>query len=200
MKNKENSPIVLSGPSGAGKTELLEYIEQRNPLFLEATGCTTRQRRENEIGRMHFLTREEFEKLIATNQLIEYTTYNGNYYGVSKTEFNKLDKYHLMFNVGYSSAAIIKELYNDTFMIYLLPPTKEELRRRIGDRGEERYRLGIEETVKHCFKYDYLLLSQTDDLNETYNDFMDIIEEKNSAMQKRLVLAKNRDFVKNFYN
>lgn len=84
-------------------------------------------------------------------------------------------------------------------MIYLLPPTKEELLKRLGDRGMERYNLGIEETINNAFKYEYLLLSQPDDLNTTYCDFMDIIEEKSKAQQKRLILAKNKDFVNNFY-
>ena len=199
MNAFRNSPIVLSGPSGSGKTELINYIENNYPLYMEATGSTTRNRRQNEIGNMNFITREEFEKLILCNELIEYCIYNGNYYGVSKSEFKKLEQYHLMFNVGYSSAKIIQQMYNDTFMLYLLPPTKEELQRRLGNRGKERYLLGIEETMKNAFKYDYLLISHTDDLVSTCDDFMDIVEQKSEAKQKRLVLAKNKDFINNFY-
>ena len=123
----KNSPIVITGPSASGKTELIDFIEKSNSTFLEATGSTTREKRENETGRMYFISRDEFELLIANNELIEYCTYRGNYYGVSKSELDKLDKYHLMFNVGYSSAKVIKSMYDDTFMIYLLPPSKEEL-------------------------------------------------------------------------
>lgn len=199
MENKEYSPIVISGPSGSGKSVLIEYIEKQNPLFLEATGSTTRKKRESETGRMYFISKEEFELLIKNGGLIEYCIYNGNYYGVSKKEFEKLKEYRLIFNVGYSSAKEIKSIYQDTYMIYLLPPTKEELLKRLGDRGMERYNLGIEETINNAFKYEYLLLSQPDDLNTTYCDFMDIVEEKSKAQQKRLILAKNKDFVNNFY-
>lgn len=194
-----NSPIVITGPSGVGKDALIRYVESNNSEYLEAIGATTRKKRKIETGKMIFLTRKKFEYLIQTNSLIEYTIYNGNYYGVAKSEFEKLKEYHVMFNVGYSSARIIKETFNDTFMIYLLPPNKEELLRRIGDRGYERYLIGIEETMKNAFKYDYLLISQTDDLESTYADFLDIVSKTHVSQQLRLTRAKNIDFVRNFY-
>lgn len=196
---KHYSPIVISGPSGSGKSELINYVESHNSMFIEATGSTTRLRREKETGRMNFISRGEFEQLISQGNLIEYTIYNGNYYGVSKQEFEKLGSRHVMFNVGYSSAKEIKGCYDDTLMMYLLPPTKEELLRRMGSREIERYRLGIEQTMQFASYYDYLLISYTDDFESTYGDFMDIVRQNDRASQKRLVLAKNKDFVNNFY-
>ena len=64
MENKEYSPIVISGPSGSGKSVLIEYIEKQNPLFLEATVSTNRKKRKIETGRMYFISKEEFETLI----------------------------------------------------------------------------------------------------------------------------------------
>lgn len=90
-------------------------------------------------------------------------------------------------------------MYEDTTMIYLMPPTKEELLRRLGDRGKERYLLGIQETMNYALKYDYLLLSLTNDMKTTTDDFMDIVNQKEESKQKRLVLAKNKDFITNFY-
>lgn len=200
MMNKiENSPIVISGPSGAGKSELIDYVEKKYPTFLEATGITTREKRKVEVGRMYFVSKEEFQRLILSNGLIEYCMFNNNFYGVPKSEFDKLKEYHLMFNVGYTSAREIKNIYEDTKMIYLLPPTSEELIRRLGDRGKERYIIGIQETVDYAFKYDYLLISITNNLQQTADDLMDIVNQKNTAQQKKLILAKNRDFVNNFY-
>ena len=71
--------------------------------------------------------------------------------------------------------------------------------RRLGDRGKERYLLGIQETMDYALKYDYLLLSLTNDMKTTTDDFMDIVNQKEESKQKRLVLAKNRDFINNFY-
>ena len=194
----ENNPIVISGPSGSGKSLLID-VEKNYPDFLEATGVTTREKRENEIGKMDFITKEEFEKLIVDNDLIEYCTYNHNYYGVSKKEFQKLIDYHLMFNVGYTSAKVIKNLYPNTFMIYLLPPTKEELLRRLGNRGYERYLTGMNETMDNAFNYDYLLISLTDDLYSTTNCLMDIVNQKSESKKRKLTLAKNKDFINSFY-
>ncbi len=199
MKRKENNTIVLTGPSGSGKSELINYVTKYNPTYIEANGVTTRERRPNEIGKMNFITIDEFQKLIIDNRLIEYTIFNNNYYGVSKDEFKKLIDYNLIFNVGYSSACEIQKMYPSTFMIYLLPPTKEELLRRLGNRGEERYLLGMKETMENAFKYDYLLISLTDDYENTMNDFLDITNQRSESYQKKLVLSKNRDFVNNFY-
>ena len=197
--NYPYSPIVITGPSGSGKSVLIEYIEQNNPLFIEAYGATTREKRENETGKMYFISHDEFEQLIDKNLLIEYCIYRNNYYGVLKSELEKLKERYVIFNVGYSSAQVIQSMQKSTFMIYLLPPNKEELLRRLGDRGYERYLLGIEETVNNAEKFDYLLLSQTDNLKGTYEDFMNIVEQKNDYQKSKMILARNKDFIKNFY-
>ena len=199
MSKYKYSPIVLTGPSGSGKSVLIDYIEKHDPLFLEATGSTTRKKRDNEIGKMYFISKDEFKKLILSNQLIEYCIYKDNYYGVSKEEFKKLNDNYMIFNVGYLSGKVIKSLYDDSFMIFLLPSSKEELLRRIGNRGMERCRLGMEETLQNALKYDFLLISLTNDLENTFCDFMDIINNNSKSKQKRLILAKNRDFINNFY-
>lgn len=197
--DKEYSPIVISGPSGAGKSELISYIEKRNNLFLEATGCTTRERRQNEVGRMDFVSKNYFENLIKNDELIEYCIYNGNYYGVPKSELLKLAQNYLIFNVNYGSAKVIRQLRDNAMLIYLMPPTKGELLKRIGQRGEERYRIGIEDTMNYALNYDYLLISQTDNFDLIYDDFLDIAYQKDESKSKKLIHAKNKDFINNFY-
>ena len=192
-------PIVIAGPSGAGKTELINYITEHYSSFTEAAGYTTRPRRDTDNENIKSISKDEFEQMISSNGLIEYCVYNGNYYGIPKSEFQKLEKYNLIFNVGYSSAEIIKRIYSDTLMIYLLPPTKEELIRRLGDRERERYILGIEETKKNASKYDYLLVSETDNLEGTCNNFLNIVQQNQRQIQEKLKMEKNKDFVDDFY-
>ena len=199
MVNKKNNPVVISGPSGSGKSELIDCIEKEYPLFIEATGMTTRERRENEVGKMNFVSREEFEDYIKGDELIEYCIYNNNYYGVPKSEFDKLYDYYVIFNVGYPSAKVIQGIYQNTFMIYLLPPNEEELLRRFGDRDNNRFLLGIEETMNYAFNYDYLLISDRDEVEKAASDFLDIVTQSGDYQQKKLILSKNRDFVSNFY-
>lgn len=199
MRKYENSPIVISGPSGSGKSELVTYIENNYPVFSEAIGMTTREKRKNEVGKINFVSKNEFENMIKSDVLIEYCIYNDNYYGIPKSEFNKLNDYRVIFNVGYSSAKEIKKTYHNTDMIYLLPPSNEELLRRLGDRNKKRYLLGMKETIENALKYDFLLISATDDFEKITSDFFDIIDRGPCCSQKRLILAKNKDFVNNFY-
>ena len=196
----KKNPIVISGPSGSGKSALIDNIEKKDSTFKEAVGVTTRERRPMEIAKMDFISKEEFQKLIEENNLIEYSIYNNNYYGVSKSEFEKMEYFNLIFNVSYSSAHVIQSIYPDTNMVYLLPPNKEELLRRLGDRDYERYLVGIKETMEYALLYDYLLISQTNDLDKTTDDFMDIISQNDRGKQKKLTIAKNKDFIRNFYN
>ena len=199
MEKIKYEPVIITGPSGAGKTALVDYITLKNNLFEEAIGVTTREKRENETAKMQFIDKEEFERLIKMDKFIEFCQYNGNYYGTCKTEFLKLNDSYVIFNVGYSSAKIIKETFNNSYMIYLLPPTNEELIFRLGDRNYERYILGMKETIQNALKYEYLLISKTNDFETIYNDFIDIIEMNSKSKQKRMTLLKNRDFVKSFY-
>ena len=202
MSNYKNFPIIISGPSGSGKTRLIEYIEKKSPDYIEAFGCTTRDRRPGEVTAMYFIERENFESMIQKDCFIEYCEYNGNYYGVPKSELSRLAETNLMFNVGYSSAKIIKELDERSKMIFLLPPTKLDLINRLEARGIEshaRYTLGMEETINYALKYEYLLLSHQDDMESVYNDFMEIATQTKKSSSKSLVLAKNRDFVTNYY-
>lgn len=199
MNKTRFSPIVISGPSGAGKSELINYIEKNNNLFSEAYGLTTRKKREFETGKMSFVDYDFFNQQIKNNSLIEYCLYNGNYYGVSKEEFKKLDEKYVIFNVSYSSAKIIKKIYEDAYMIYLLPPNKQELLRRLGEREQNRYYLGIKETEQYACLYDYLLISLTNDFEHTYYNFLDIINQNASGYKQKILHKNNYEFIKKFY-
>ena len=200
MINNKFSPIILSGPSGAGKTELIEYIKKMNNNFEEAPGITTRPRREGEYGNTSFVSEDEFKDYINKDKLIQYTTFNGNYYGTLKTALDLLDSKQAIFNMGLDGAKSLKKLRPDAKLIYILPPSKDEVIRRMGNRDKKRYELGIDQTNKSVDLYDYLLISYTDNLEKLYEDFTNIYLNKESSKENSLKLEKNKNFMKNFYN
>lgn len=200
IKKLEFSPIIFSGPSGAGKTELIDYLVKKDFIFEEAAGMTTRPRRPNEVGNTRFVSKEEFREAIHNNELIQYSEYNGNYYGTSKSALSLLQYRQELFNMGFDGAMSLKKIRPDSLLIYILPPNKEELLRRMGNRGRERYAIGRDQTMKSIGVYDYLLISYTDKLDQLYDDFMNVFEQNEKGKENSLQLTKNRDFMRKFYN
>lgn len=198
MASRSFEPIVISGPSGAGKSLFVDYlVDKEYPFYQEAIGYTTRAKRDGE-DKINCISVPEFESLIASDSLIEYCNYNGNYYGMSKEEFERLKNCNLIFNVGYSSASVIKGLYPSSPSIYMLPPTKEELLSRLQGRDYNRYLIGMEETLAHAAFYEYLMISYPNDLARMHDDFLEIMESRTSA-SPRLILSRNQDFLRRFY-
>ena len=201
MLKKDNfSPIIISGPSGAGKTELIDYLVKKDIVFAEAPGMTTRSRRPGEEGATQFVSKEEFRKAIHNDELIQFSEYNGNYYGTSKSALSLLQYRQILFNMGFDGAMALKKIKPESALIYILPPNKEELLRRMGDRGRERYAIGRDQTMKSIGVYDYLLISYTNSMNLLYDDFMNVWEGTEKGKEKSLQLTKNRDFMRKFYN
>lgn len=191
----EHIPIVITGPSGTGKTKLIEYIANRNIEYTEAVGVTTRERRKTDRN-INFTTKENFVKLINEHRLIEYTIYNGNYYGMPINELDKLKRQSVIFDVGYSSAKLVKMTYNKTKMIYMLPPSEEELIKRLKkeNRDINRFVLGKNETLKNSQYYDYLLISDTDNMEAIYQNFINIVEKN-----EKTDIDKKEKFIEDFY-
>ena len=200
MKTKNGfTPIVLSGPSGAGKTDLIDYLQEKDSIFLEAPGFTTRPRRPGETGNTDFITLEEFQNYIKQDALIQYAEYNGNYYGTLKSALGLLQEKQVLFNMGFAGSKAMKLLRPDSALIYILPPTYEELMRRMGNRGAERIEIGRIQTLNSIDVYDYLLISYTGERERLVHDFMDIYTEEERGKEKSLRLTKNQDFMRNFY-
>jgi guanylate kinase len=191
------SPIVISGPSGAGKSELIDFLEKKDEIFMDAPGVTTRAKRENEMGNIEFISIDEFKRLIENDKLIQYAKYNGNYYGTLKSSLKLLQNRQLLFNIGLEGAKKIKQLCPNSQLIYILPPNKDEIIRRMGNRGSERYEIGVNQTMNSIDLYDYLLISYTNELENIYEDFMNIYENKSN--EKSLKLTRNRNFMRDFY-
>lgn len=136
--------IVLSAPSGAGKTTITHRLLQRNPAWKFSVSATTRTQRANETPEedYHFLSREEFQEKISSGDLVEYEEIFGNLYGTLKSEVARVlggsDVARMIFDIDVKGAIAIRNAYpDDAFLVFIAPPSFEELRRRLEARQSE---------------------------------------------------------------
>jgi len=133
--------IVVSGPSGTGKgTVLKELFSQHKGLFFSVS-ATTRDARPGETEGVHyfFLTKEEFERQIGDNNMLEFAEYCQNYYGTprSAVEEKRAAGFDVILDVEVKGAMHIKSEMKDAVLIFLMPPSIEELEKRLRSRGTE---------------------------------------------------------------
>ncbi len=177
--------IVLSSPSGAGKTTITKKISQKYPNIKISISHTTRKPRPNEIDGVdyHFVNKEKFEKLINENNFYEHAKIFDNYYGTSKNSVNKLhqENYDVVFDIdwqGTQQLSKYKEL--NLIKIFILPPDKKELKKRLVNRNQDNSKTvekrlrQYENDIQHWFDYDYVVINN--DLESCFNQIEKIIE------------------------
>ena len=174
--NKEGILIVVSGFSGAGKGTIMKALLERYDNYALSISATTRNPRPGEEeGKAYFFkTTEEFEKMIAKDDLIEYAMYVGNYYGTPKAyveEQLRAGK-DVILEIEIQGALKVKEKFPSTLLLFVTPPSAEELRKRLEGRGTEtqevidgRMKRAIEE-AEYMDQYDYLLICCEDSVFE----------------------------------
>jgi guanylate kinase len=186
MKNKL---FVMSAASGAGKTTLKDKVIGEFPDIVYSISATTRSPREGEVNGVHyfFKTKEEFEKLIKENGLIEWNEVHGNYYGTPKSFVEDMlaQGKRVLFDLDVFGKVNFDKVYPDATGILILPPSEEELERRLRGRGtdsEEVIRLRLEnakkemEFAKTKGKYEYTIVN--DDLERAANELRAILSQK----------------------
>ncbi len=179
-----NIMVVLSSPSGAGKTTLTKKIQQKYSSFKISVSHTTRKPRSNEVDGVdyNFISEEKFQELINNGAFYEYATIFGNFYGTSKKTVNELIKKNdIIFDIdwqGTKQLSKFKEL--NLIKIYLLPPNKNELKERLVKRNQDtpqevqkRFK-AFDEDVKHWADYDYIIINK--DLENCYKQIEKIIQ------------------------
>jgi guanylate kinase len=136
--------IVLSAPSGAGKTTVAHRLLERHPRWQFSVSATTRAKRPNEVDDRdyHFLTEEEFRRRIAEGDLVEWEEIYGNMYGTLRSEvMRRLDPgsdTRVIFDVDVKGALAIRNAFpDDAFLIFVAPPSFEEMKRRLLARQTE---------------------------------------------------------------
>ena len=163
--------IVLSGPSGVGKSTVIsELLSSRRDIYFSVS-FTTRQPRVGEADGVsyNFVSRQEFERMIAEHELLEYAEYVGNYYGTSlKVIREQLDQgVDVLLDIEVQGAAKVKERCPEAVLIFLIPPSIEELSRRLHRRNTdaedviERRLQKARDECKESVHYDYLVVNDT---------------------------------------
>lgn len=136
-----NKIFVVSAPSGAGKTTVVRNVLNKFPEITFSISATTRGRRDFEVEGVDyfFMNEDEFKKKIDANEFVEWETFYGYYYGTLKTFINsEIEKENsVLLEVDVKGAVKIKEVYPDAVMIFILPPSIEELQKRLIKRNTE---------------------------------------------------------------
>ena len=177
--------IVLSSPSGAGKTTLSKLLSKQNNYYISVSH-TTRKPRINEIDSQdyHFVNEHEFKSLIKNNEFLEYAKVFNNYYGTVKSSvIRNLDKgKKLIFDIDWQGTEQIKEkkLQYKLITFFILPPSKKVLFERLSNR-DMKDKLIVEERMKqfskdvlHWNNYDYVVIN--DNLENCYNEVNHLIK------------------------
>ena len=176
--------IILSSPSGAGKTTLVNLLSQKNNFEISISH-TTRQPRPNEVPDKdyYFVSEEEFKRLIKNQEFLEYAKVFNNFYGSTRTPvINKLNKgKNVLFDIDWQGADQIKNKKLDYKLItfFILPPSKEVLFDRLSNR-DMKDKLIVDERMKqfgrdvlHWINYDYVVIN--DDLEVCYSKILNLV-------------------------
>ena len=186
-EKKEGIIVILSSPSGAGKTTLVKKISSENN-FIISISHTTRKPRSYEIDGTHyfFVSDAEFKKLISNENFLEYAKVFNNYYGSSKDIVNnKLKKgENIIFDIDWQGTEQIiqKNLNYKIITIFILPPSREELFKRLLNRDQNDEKIANERMkqfkndVLHWNDYDFVVIN--DDLEKCYNQIITFIKKK----------------------
>lgn len=198
MKEGQGILTVISGFSGAGKGTVTRKILEQYDNYALSISATTRDPREGEEnGREYFFkTAEEFEKMIAKDELIEYAKYVNNYYGTPKMYVQEqLQKgKDVILEIEIQGALKVKEKYPDTLLLFITPPSAQELKNRLIRRGTEEMDV-IEKRMKTAAweaqfmeQYDYIVIN--DELQTCVEELHAIIQSEHKKSARNLVFAE----------
>ena len=203
--NKDGIIIVLSSPSGAGKTTLVKKIAKEKKFKISISYTTRKPRTSESNGRDYFFIEEnEFKSLIQNQEFLEYAKVFENYYGSSKSQVLEHLKNgdSVIFDIDWQGTEQIKKqkLNYNLITFFILPPSKEELFKRLKNRDmkdknivEERMKQ-FNEDINHWKNYDFVVIN--DNLEKCYNEIVNLINKKVINSEINYDLSKINEHIK----
>ena len=192
--------LILSSPSGAGKTTLTRNIVREHEALLSVS-VTTRQRRPSEIDGVHyrFIDKDEFLGLRDRGELLEWAEVHGNYYGTPRKPVEQAlaAGADMIFDIDWQGTRqVVKAMPDDVVTVFILPPSMAELQARLERRAEDPPEIiakrleSARSEIERWQEYDYVLVN--DDLDRAFNDLTAILRAERLKRQRRVGLA---DFI-----
>ena len=192
MKQERGKLFVISAPSGAGKTSLVKALLERAPHLRFSISYTTRRPRPAEQhGRDYFFVDHgAFEKMVTAGEFLEYAKVFDNYYGTSKAQVENIleSGEHVILEIDWQGAQQIRAALPECQSIFILPPSREELERRLRGRGTDndeviarRLRDSVSD-MTHWNEFDFAVVN--DDFERALIDLTSVVDGKGSALQR----------------
>jgi guanylate kinase len=186
--------LVISSPSGAGKSTIARNVLEADPTMSMSVSVTTRQRRPSEIEGVHyhFISHKEFERLKQSDSLLEWAEVHGNFYGTPReaAENAMAEGRDMLFDIDWQGAQQLQEkMPADVVSIFILPPTMDELQSRLNRRAEDSADViatrlaNARAEIAHWREYDYVVVN--DDLNRAFTSVKAIVEAERLRRDRR---------------
>jgi len=192
---KQGNLIVISGPSGTGKGTVCKHLLEHHQEIAYSVSATTRKPREGEVHGVNywFTEKEEFERMIQTEELLEWAEVYGNYYGtpIRRVKDMLAEGKDVLLEIDTQGAMNVKKKFSAGVFIYIIPPSLDELERRIRSRGTEtednicRRLHAASEEIRIGLNYDYVV----------ENDIVEVAAKKIAAIivAEKCTIERNRD-------
>lgn len=190
--------FVMSGPSGTGKGTICEQLLEREKNLFLSISATSREKRKGETEGVtyYYLTKEQFQQMIDDGEMLEWAQYSGNFYGTPKkavAEMIDAGK-NVLLEIEPQGALNVKRMFPEAILIFVVPPSMKELKRRLEERGRESKEQIMErlEASKWEFeqapKYNHVVVN--DDLDRCVEEVLDIFHKEIQDLMKVESLLK----------